>query len=193
MKKISLSLIALLISVLSFSQSFDLGVKAGVSSAKLKLEDNQSAFESGDLNLGFHAGLFARVGIAGFFVQPEVYFNNATGSKIEANPQSPNYNQSVKFNMSKVDVPVLVGYKLFIARIYAGPVASFPVSVKIDKEDVKDQYKSSIFGYQAGVGVNLLKLTVDLRYEGQFGSMSDVVAYKSNINQVMLSLGWKLI
>lgn len=193
MKKISLSLAALLISAFSFSQSFDLGLKAGVSSSKLKYEDNAAALEGGDLSLGYHVGAFARVGILGFFVQPEVYFNNAGGKVIQPDPNNPQATQEVDFDMSKVDVPVLIGYKFFIARVYVGPVASFLTSAKYDGADVKDQYKSSIYGYQAGAGLDISKLTIDVRYEGQFGSISDVANYKNNVNQVMLSLGWKLL
>lgn len=194
MKKIILSMLAVMAFGYSYSQSFSLGLKAGVSSSKLKVEDNQAALKEGDLSLGYHVGAFARIGAAGLFLQPEVYFNNTSNKTLQnvSTTSTPDY-QEVKFNLSKVDVPVLVGFKFLIARVYAGPVASFLTSAKLDKNDIKDQFKSNIFGYQAGAGLDITKLTLDIRYEGQFGSISDVANGTKNINQVMFSVGFKLL
>jgi opacity protein-like surface antigen len=64
----------------------------------------------------------------------------------------------------------MVGVKLGPARINAGPVGSFLINSPrelIDDPSLETIYSKMSFGYQAGVGVDLIGLLiVDLRYEG---------------------------
>ena len=56
-------------------------------------------------------------------------------------------------------------------------------------------YKNAVFAYQAGLGLDISKLTVDLRYEGNFSNQATLGNNEGEvrINQVMLSLGLKLL
>jgi len=64
----------------------------------------------------------------------------------------------------------MLGFKAGPVRLNAGPSARLLINSPkdlIDHPDYKTMYNSLTFGYQAGIGVDLLKrLTVDLRYEG---------------------------
>lgn len=80
----------------------------------------------------------------------------------------------------------------------AGPVVSF----KIDDEttfpsaysQVSDfgNYKNQALGIQAGGGVDLGNLTLDLRYEAGLSNLSESEKYNQKQNLFHLSLGFKL-
>lgn len=196
MKKL-FTLFALLffIGVTAKAQLFTIGPKVGISNTTLSIEENVDQYESGDARFSYHGGLFARVKIAGFYLQPELYFNSVKGEYINPDPNIPRDEQTVEFNQNKIDMPVLFGWKKGPFRINAGPVASFNLK---DLEDVEDanveDYRTAVFAYQAGIGVDISKIIVDLRYEGNLskqavlGENGDV-----RVNQIMLSVGYKLL
>ena len=78
---------------------------------------------------------------------------------------------SQKFN--RLSIPVMVGIKLGPIRINAGPAASIQIGspdALVDDPDFEDMYKGALWGYQAGVGIDLFKrLTLDARYAGSLG------------------------
>jgi len=173
------------------AQIFTIGPKVGISNTNMRLGDAVDEYESGDAQYSYHAGLFARINIAGFYVQPELYFNSVQGEYISAS----NPDETFEFNRNKVDLPILVGYKLGPIRLNAGPVASFNTNTEVDENEPVDQYKSAIFAYQVGAGIDISKITIDLRYEGNFsdqGAIGDSDG-EFRVNQIMLSLGLKLL
>lgn len=179
MKKIIVAVLALVLAAPLFSQ-VKFGLKAGAST---DFTFTNQTFEGTNFEVilenakkaewGFQGGLFMRATFAGFYIQPEFLFATATNSvsyeDIEAGGAPVIYNQ--KFN--KLNIPVLLGFKLGPVRLNAGPAASVMIS---DPKDIIDgaTYKKATFGYQAGIGIDLLKkLTLDLKYEGnlnQFGN-----------------------
>lgn len=65
----------LLMALNAQSQSFKLGVKAGITNTQIVGADFKN-FEVPSSSNGFLIGAFSRVGFAGFFIQPEVDFRN---------------------------------------------------------------------------------------------------------------------
>lgn len=204
MKKLFVVLIAMLFALPAFSQ-FNWGIKAGLSTNNLAIDQELTAPGSGAILLenakeasyGFHAGLFARISLLGIYIQPEVLFTSAE-NKIKITENAVSEIKSQKFN--KLDIPVLLGFKLGPVRINAGPAATIKLSSPkelFDKDNYENLYKSATFGYQAGIGIDLLKkLTVDLRYEGnlnQFGNELSVGGQTFELDQrssaFILSLG----
>ena len=145
---------------------------------------------------GFQGGAFMRVSFAGLYVQPEFLFATATNSvsydDVEAGGAPVIYHQ--KFN--KINIPVLVGLKIAFLRVNAGPAASFLIGDA--KELIQGAtYKKATFGYQAGVGLDLFKLTFDIRYEGnlnQFGDKITIAGETFNLDDrtgaLLLHVGW---
>lgn len=206
MKKFFIVIFALLIAVPAFSQ-FDWGIKAGVSTNNLVIDQTLDLPEAGavllesakEASYGFHAGLFVRLSLLGIYVQPEILFSSAE-NKIKITEDAVSEIQSQKFN--KLDIPVMLGFKLGPVRINAGPAATIMLSSPkelFDTDNYESLYKSATFGYQAGLGVDLFdKLTVDLRYEGnlnQFGNEVTVGGETFELDQrstaFILSLGLK--
>lgn len=217
MKKILLvSMLFIAFSIAAHAQFFSFGVKGGVNSSKVQidrivLEDIQTtdgirdfAIEQGDSKLGLHFGVFSRIKISKFYIQPELLFTQTRGEFIVndiTNPQSVTSNLAEqKFN--KIDVPVMVGLKFGPARVGLGPVASFIINDKSElnkfiTSDAVNEFNKAVFGYQVGVGVDILKFaTIDLKYEGNLSKLGDsmmIGGVERNFDQrnpqLILSLG----
>lgn len=107
-----------------------------------------------------------------FYVQPGLHYETTKNSL------HPDAGGSSTLKVSKVRVPVLVGFKMFDTssdnllnvRLFTGPNMSLVTStddgdgpLAIRKEDLN----TATFGWNAGVGVDFLLFFVDLNY--QFG------------------------
>ena len=176
--------------------SFTGGIKGGVNYSELKGEEDLTDASS---ILGYQFGVWTRLGGAGLYLQPELYL----GSKGGENPIVINggteteVNGKVKF--TTLDVPVLLGTKFgpnkLNFRLMAGPVISFIVDESTTTDEAYDSikdYKNQALGLQAGAGVDLGNLTVDLRYEAGLSNISQSDKYDQKQNLFHLSLGLKL-
>lgn len=207
MKKLTLLAVTLMISGLSYGQFFTIGPKIGLSSSKLKLRDNVDAIKEKDAQLGFHAGLFTRFTVGGFYVQPEALFTSTDGQIEIAESNGSASKQIVDLKYNKLDIPVMFGTKfLKLFRLQAGPTASLLLSADAKSdfsgvtEDVKESYKDATIGYQIGFGVDISKLVIDLKWEGNLSSFGDdlkVFGQSFQTDQrnrlLTLSVGFKLI
>lgn len=196
MKKVMLIVMALLIFGTSYGQ-FTLGPKVGLSASKIDLDkktvDGQT-ISSGDAMVGFHAGVFARITLGNLYVQPEALFTES-GGKINLSNGFQEIRE-VKFN--KLDFPVMVGTKFArIFRLQAGPSISILLDADANglEEDIKSGYEDATIGYQAGVGLDLWNMILDVKYEGNLTTFGDrVFGFETDQrnNQWIVSLGFKL-
>lgn len=180
MKRYSLILLFVFLSVgMANAQLFKFGIKAGVSSSRVKFSEidlgNNLVAKEGNSITGMHFGVVSRVQLLGFFVQPELYFSSTGGDiKIVDISTGVETVRTQKFN--KIDIPVLVGWKFGPARVGIGPVASIVISDKAVLKDYTgydEQFNKATFGYQVGVGLDIWKLGFDLRYEGSLSKLGD--------------------
>lgn len=194
MKKLMVLITAIFITQASFAQSnFDFGIKAGLNLNKIhtdmgNLSNNYK--ESLDTKTGFSAGVFARIGNA-VYLQPEVLYTERSG-----NIQATN-GDIFKIKYKSIDVPLLVGIKLVnFLRINAGPVANIKIHEKNDFLDnlasatEKEAIKNATFGYQAGAGISLGKIDIDVRKEGSLGTISTKHFQDAKFNQKLD--GWQV-
>jgi hypothetical protein len=177
MKKLFAIILVILISLPAFSQ-LKFGVKAGVSTTSLsmpKIKTITSGTASYTVDAltnakyGFNGGVFMRLTILGLYVQPEFLFSTRTNEYTVKNIQT-SASSIVKQNFNRFDIPVMVGFKFGPIRLNAGPAASLLINSPkdlISDPNFKAMYGKMTIGYQAGLGVDLLKtLTFDMRYEG---------------------------
>jgi opacity protein-like surface antigen len=178
MKKLLVILLAAFITFPVFSQ-VKFGIKAGASTTNLKMEDLKT-LTSGDTQYtidainnaryGFHGGLFLRLGLAGVYIQPELLFSTKTDAYSVKEVDSPESVKTMKLQFTQLELPVMLGAKLGPVRLNAGPAARLLINSPkdlVDDPDFKSMYNKLTFGYQAGLGVDLIKrITIDLRYEG---------------------------
>ncbi|NQU80050.1 MAG: PorT family protein [Bacteroidetes bacterium] len=206
MKKVFLLLIITSLFATANAQ-IKFGVKGGISSSTIKMDDiitvqgveeySLEGIKSG--TVGFHAGLMTRVTFFGVYIQPELYFSS-TGGDVEVSNLITNDTEIKTMEFKKLDIPVLVGFKFGPARVNAGPVASIIIDSKadlIEKAGYEENLKGASFGYQAGVGLDLLKtISLDIRYEGNLSKLGDGVniggedfEFDSRNPQFIFSLG----
>ncbi len=110
---------------------------------------------------------------------------------------------SGSIKVSSVDIPVLVGFrivnmKVANVRAMAGPVFSIAVDKTITTENwddaiTTDDIKNSNVGLQFGAGVDVLFLTLDLRYEIGLSDFSEVESFSLKNNMFTIGLGWKIL
>lgn len=220
MKRTILTLAALLITWFFASAQFNFGIKGGYNSS-LNLDNITSVTSgsytlknvSGELNNGFHGGVFARLGLGKkLYIQPELLYalqkkQFTFGVENLSNPGTlTDVENYVTF--STVDVPVLIGYKLvdlklLNVRLFAGPkfrmnagssldFKTLTSGATIDKNQLIGEFKSAATGLEAGAGIDVLMFTIDARlnlindvYTAKWQSKPD---FNSNF---VLSLGWK--
>ncbi len=188
MKKLLTVILILSVGLPVFSQ-VRFGLKGGLSTTSLTMETLKTltsgetqytveALEGG--NYGFHAGAFVRFNISRFYIQPELLFSSRTNEYTITELEESPVESISKQQFNKLDLPLMLGFYLGPLRLNAGPSASLLInspSDLIDHPDFNAMYQDLTFGYQAGIGVDILKrLTVDLRYEGSLNKYQTQVS-----------------
>ncbi|NQU53178.1 MAG: PorT family protein [Bacteroidetes bacterium] len=192
MKQIVFSTLLFLAAISVNAQpTFDVGIKAGINISKMSFDIDNYSSES---ILKSHVGAFGRVGWGRVFVQPEAYFS-AKGGDLSAGI----IQTATSFNYSTVDVPILFGVKLikgdaFDFHAVAGPVFSFLTSKSIegDKLLTKEYYEDNYIGFQYGVGVDILFVTVDARMEHGSNNLYQAPSFDGKNQTFMVSVGFKI-
>lgn len=197
MKKTILTIMALLMINLIYGQ-FTLGPRVGFSSSSIDFDPftiGGETISSGNATTGFHAGIFSRITLGFLYIQPEALFTQS-GGEIQLDDGVLNDIREIEFN--KLDFPVMLGTRfLKVLRVQAGPTLSILLDAKVAglEQEIKSGYKDATIGYQAGVGLDLWNLVLDLKYEGNLSTFGDELfgfATDQTNNQWILSVGFKL-
>ncbi|MEN8156307.1 MAG: porin family protein [Bacteroidota bacterium] len=186
MKKLILVLAAsFLIVQVSKAELFEYGAKIGLGYSSLKVSDltglnnGTDVYDlvTGDGVMAYHIGVMTRVKIAMLYVQPELYFNDGGGTIERIVDNVSTGLMTVDFQ--RVDIPIMAGAKFGPLRVNAGPVGSYVVkeSITTDIADIPPDYevfhKSMTWGFQAGLGLDLSKISFDARYEGSLSKLGE--------------------
>jgi hypothetical protein len=83
-------------------------------------------------------------------------------------------------------------------RVMAGPVASFVIDKNLTAENWdetinEDDFKNMNWGLQFGAGVDVLFLTLDLRYEIGLNDVSKLETFSLKNNMFTVGLGWMIL
>lgn len=168
------------------------GIKAGLNygGSGEYFESIGQNFENPDQNVGYHIGLFGKIGNK-LYLRPELVYTNLKSE----------YN-SGDFQMSKIDLPILVGIKVLgPVNVFAGPSFQYILDTEFENLTISQVDKDFSAGLTFGIGLNLNKLGIDLRYERGF-SDNEATFINNNITtadrldtrpeQLILSLSYKL-
>lgn len=204
MKKLLLMLLLAAAAIPAQAQFFQLGIRGGVSSYNVRYQDftniNNVSIESSS-DLGMHLGFYSRLQVLGFYVQPELLYTR-TGSQITTTTNTSTTVSDLQFQ--RIDVPVLVGKKFFgLLRANAGPVFSSLIRADLTESNVKanisDAYRNNTVGFQVGVGLDIWKLVLDLKYEGSLGKFGESITTggqsfttDARPSQWIISLGYRV-
>jgi len=169
------------------------GIKAGLNYGGNGdyFESAADNFENPDQNIGYHIGVYGKLGNKLFF-RPEIVYTK-TKSDYELG----------EFDMQKIDVPLLVGLKVLgPINVFAGPSLQYILDTDFGDVTVNDIENDFSVGLNFGIGLNLNRLGIDLRYERGF-SDNEATFISNNIispndrldtrpEQLILSLSYKL-
>jgi len=196
MKKIILTFIIFTASIsLASAQllpTFQIGLKAGTNLSSLN--STASATFSNSNQAGYVAGLWARFGAVGFNFQPELYL---TSKDVDV---SSGGNQ-VKAKFTSIDLPLLFGGKFGAVgiggRYYTGPLVSFAVDKNQSYSGALNKvfalnYQDQNFAWQFGAGLDIKRISIDLRYEAGITKQS-YNGGQTRLNLFNLSLGYSLV
>lgn len=226
MKKILLlTIVSLFLSTTLMAQILpNIGIKGGLTTSAIST--NMSETFSSENALGYQFGAFVRINLGKLYIQPEfVYNHRSTSLDYSINPfiDLPNMKLGVQSDVKigSFDIPVLVGFKIIKSRviglrIFAGPEISFATNKSLSYQYTTsdgtefdgevpeplttDDFNKQTWYLQAGVGVDVLFLTLDVRYEKGLtdiynGNIEDINANNIDFshNVWVISLGIKFL
>lgn len=175
-------LIAVAITMVAFTTvskaQFEIGARAGVNLSQVRGEGSGSDGEFWNTNetrsTGFTGGIYTRFGDK-LFLQPEFIISQKGGTTTGV------FGVERTFKQTYFDIPVLVGAKVAdVLRIQAGPVATFLVNEddgffeNLGIQNNDDEFRKAILGYQLGVGFDISKIRLDMRYEGNVNDVFNI-------------------
>ncbi len=185
-----MTLSLLVLAMVTFASTFDLGIKAGYNTSKLA--SDFSTFKP-DIQGGYNFGAFGRFGGKKFYLQPEfLYVVKNGGYSTSASTDA--------IKMKSIQVPVLLGLKVLDLKVasiraFTGPAISFPTGYDSSK-NFSYNFNNSVWDYQLGAGVDVLMFTLDVRYEWGLSKSFDTTNLGSNFtskgNTFTVSLGFKI-
>jgi hypothetical protein len=115
---------------------------------------------------GYLVGGLLRVNIGNLYLQPELLFS-AKGSQLKGTGGN-----RVQVDFKCIEVPMLMGFKIFNQRRYnvrvmGGPVAAYAGSIRGDDtfQNPDEYFERAQWNAQLGAGVDVMFLTLDMRYE----------------------------
>lgn len=197
MKKLILLSVALITGSIAWSQipGFSVGPKIGTTFSKYTTDQDQIKEE---MKNSVFFGAFVRLGNK-IYLQPELLVMSRNGLLKDENTQE----SQATLKIHTIDVPLLAGIKLLDlkavnVRAMAGPVASFVIDKNITSENwdetiTNDDFKNMNWGLQFGAGVDVLFLTLDVRYEIGLNDVSKLDNFNLKNNMFTVGLGWKIL
>jgi hypothetical protein len=168
--------------------------KVGVNFSGVESKLNDITAEA---RVGWNAGLDLRVGEGVLFLQPGLHYYNFTAQLMKEVNSPQDVNLEEETTIQSLKAPVNIGWRLtgenglLGIHLKGGVVPTYVLGVD-EKENFafdKDQLTNFTWGANAGVGVELLFLTLDANYEI---GMTDFFANTEGANNVLtISLGMK--
>ena len=171
---------------------FRIGIKGGLSSTDLSPSSiiildqgdaEQFKLDVADAKFGYHLGFFLQGQIGGFFLQPEIIFNSSSVDYRLEDLQNGGPAIIKDEVYQTLDLPLLLGAKIGFLRIGAGPVGHLfldSTSDLFDLEGYDQAFDAMTLGWQAGLGLDIWKLHVDLKYEGNLSDFGDHIVFHGN-------------
>ncbi|WP_017731754.1 porin family protein [Nafulsella turpanensis] len=209
MKKLFFIISLCSLSSFAYAQSFTKGLKVGAGLGSANVEKVQNGWENDGITAGIHAGVFGRLKLGPLFVQPEAYYTFTKAVLSKEDLQGGSVPDRLELDFHRLDVPVIAGFRLSkLLRVNGGPFASFLIDTEAVSESstvvarADEYYERAIWGWQAGLGLDFLRFTLDARYETTIGNLRDYNPENTSIHtylpneqqqqQFVVSLGYFL-
>lgn len=140
---------------------------------------------------GYHIGVFGKLG-SKIYVKPELMYTKTKSQ----------YDQG-DLNLQRLDAPILVGIQVLgPVSVFAGPAFQYILDSELEGTNIGSIENDFSVGLNFGIGLNLNKIGLDLRYERGFSNNeATILANNTSINigrldtrpeQLILSFSLKL-
>ena len=194
MKKTILLAAFALMGITAFAQQGSgFGIKGGLNYGANGdyFQSAENAYKNPDGNVGYHIGVFGKLGDKIYF-RPELVYTK----------MKSDYDNS-SFDMSKLDAPLLVGVNIIgPLQVFAGPALQYILDTDFENVSIGDAKNDFSVGLNIGAGVSFGKFGIDLRYERGFNKNEITILDNNNVpigdridtrpDQLILSLGLRL-
>jgi len=185
---------------------FHFGIKAGFSQTDYGLkellvsdpDDFKMVIENS--RVGYHGGITLQLRLNKLIIQPEAILNTINVNyKLSGRIGGIIDTILAKETIRNLDIPFMIGFKSGVLRLNAGPVGHLYLDSSTDLFNVSgysEQFNKIEWGWQAGMGLDIWKITIDLRYEGNFSKFGDHIrfgdksyAFSDNPARLIASVG----
>ncbi|MCG2459445.1 porin family protein [Flavobacteriaceae bacterium F89] len=165
MKKTLLTVVLAFIGMATFAQKgTGFGIKGGLNynqngDLTYSVGDSGNDIVQGaEGKAGFNVGIFGQLELPIIYLRPELVYTN-TKSSYDIDGGSRDY------ELSSLDLPVLVGIHILgPINIFAGPAFQYVLSNDMDGFEMEDVKNNFTVGLNLGVGINLGRLGLDVRW-----------------------------
>lgn len=147
--------------------------------------------DSGDAKIGYHVGAYYNIDLGKLYLRPEVVY---TKTKSEY--------QSNAYDMSKIDVPLLLGIDVIgPVSIFAGPAFQYTLDNDFENASISDVQNDITVGFNFGAMVTIGNVGLDVRYERGFTENEANILDSNNVqigtldsrpSQIIFSLSLRL-
>lgn len=186
-----------------------MGIRAGISSYDLANEgilinngNQQVSWNIVNAGYGVHGGIYTRLTVLGVFLEPAVIFNtNTVDYDIRQIGSTGIFSTLGSERYNYIDLPVMLGIKISKLRLQGGPVGHFFINSSSDLVNFSgysQKFREATYGWQAGAGLDIWRLRLDLMYEGNFSKFGNHIQIGGNPYQfattpsrLLLSLGYR--
>ncbi len=208
MKRLILTSLCFIYTLL-LSAQIEFGIKGGLNSIdfiskgieiKDGIKDIKIDYQNAEY--GHHFGFYTRVKLLGIYVEPSFLFNsNSVNYKLTDYTEGQAVTQIFHEKYNTLDIPLHIGIKAGIFRLYGGPVAHLHLnstSDLINFNSYSQKFKDAKYGYQAGFGLDIWKLRFDVAYEGNLTAFGDHInidntpySFGTAASRVLTTVGYK--
>jgi hypothetical protein len=199
-KKIVLFSMALLAGLLLVNAQSGYGIKAGISynsNGELKeitSEVSDAYKDGGKGKSGYNIGFYGKLDLGPIYLRPELVYTKTT-SEYELNSGAKE-----DYKVSKLDMPVLIGFKLIgPLNIFAGPAFQYILDNDLKGIEISNVKNNFTIGMNIGASVEFGRLGIDVRYERGLSSneanwtkAANTFTLDSRPEQLIFSLSYRL-
>lgn len=180
----------LLFSASNLTAQVSLGLKGGVSriisqpKPLVLYSENQNPDYTISLQspgIGWNGGAFLQIKAGHFFLQPEALYSFHVSKYDFTNHSSPGDPVLFKESTQQMDFILLTGFTASVLRIGIGPVLHMDLNSQpafLDIRDLSESIEKFRWGLQTGIGLDLWKVHIGLRYEVNFDNLGSHFRYK---------------
>lgn len=127
MKKVLVSILAVVAAITASQAQFRPGIKAGANQVNQRVNASQGSLYAGSHTTGYHAGLIGDIPLTGnFYLQPQLLWSQRGATHYHSTEEG-----STQIKIHYIDAPVNIVYKapLSFGKLFAGAGGAFSYAV----------------------------------------------------------------